>query len=133
MIRYNHTNLRMTAMLAVLLVLGAAFAPLGHAQSPAYSIRVENNSSYAIYKVYLPSTSRLAILTGNWGPDLLGTHALSSGYFFTIAAESGTYDLRLVDQDGDTCIVPRVAVDGDTTWRITNIWLLACQWRTSHN
>ena len=128
MIRYNHTNLRMATILAVVLVLGTALAPLGHAEPRVYSIRVENGSSYAIFKLQLSSTQ-----WSDWGPDLLGPHALSPGFFFTIVADRGTYDLKLVDQDGDTCIVPSVAVHGDTTWRITNTWLLACQWRTRHN
>jgi amino acid transporter len=49
------------------------------------------------------------------------------GYVFTTYLNSGLYDLKLVDEDGDVCEVYRVSVSGATNWRITNSWLLNCE------
>jgi hypothetical protein len=115
---------RMTVLLALMLVLGSMLAPAGKAQAARYSLQIENASSWHIYKLFLsPSYSDI------WGRDLLGRRVLTSGYVFSTDVRSGLYDLKLVDEDGDTCIVHRIAVNGETSWRITNAWLLSCEFR----
>jgi hypothetical protein len=124
MITYNQTNRRMMGLLALMLVLGTMLAPVGHAQT-YYSVRIENGSSYAIRQVYLSPASYT-----QWGRDVLGADTLWQGYVLTTHQISGMYDLKLVDSDGDVCIVRRVALYSDTNWRITNDWLLGCEWRS---
>ena|SRR5664279_4685432 len=120
----NSQTKRMMALLAIMLMISSVLAPAGQAQAFGYSLRIENSSWYSIHHVYL-SPARF----GNWGPDLLGRQILFSGYALTSRVHYGLYDLKLVDQDGDVCIVPQIAIVGSTTWRITNAWLLNCEFR----
>jgi hypothetical protein len=113
---------RMKAMIALMLLLTSLLAPMVHAQSGPYSVRIENVSNYAIREVHM---SRVG--DDDWRADLLGRSTLNPGYAFTATAYTGLYDLKLVDEDGDVCVVPRVAVNGPTSWRITNSWLLNCE------
>jgi hypothetical protein len=112
----------MKSMIALMLLLTSVLAPMVHAQSGPYSVRIENVSSYSIREVHMSWVG-----DNNWGPDLLGRSTLSPAYAFTKSFYTGLYDLKLVDEDGDVCIVPRVAVNGPTSWRITNSWLLNCE------
>ena len=110
------------ALIALLLVVSAALAPVAHAEE-WYRVRIENASAWNIHRIYLSSASNRY-----WGSDLLGSNVLRTGYVFTTSyIPAGTYDLKLVDQDGDVCIVPRVSIYEATTWQITNRWLLGCE------
>jgi hypothetical protein len=65
----------------------------------------------------------------DWRRDLLGQNVLPAGYHITLPERffSGYYDLKLVDEDGDVCVARNVRVNGNTTWNITNSWLLNCE------
>ena len=118
MISFNlNSVVGMKAVLAVMLLLASSLAPVAHAQSGPYSVRIENVTDYSIFEVHLS------------GPDLLGRRTLDPGYVFTAYVYAGHYDLTLVDEDGDVCVVRNVAVNGPTNWRITNSWLLNCEFR----
>ena len=57
-------------------------------------------SGYTIERFYMSSTSN-----PYWSRDLLGTGRLASGYHTNFRADLGTYDVKLVDSDGDECVV----------------------------
>jgi len=118
---YFNSIARMKAMIAIMLVLTGGLAPMVHAQG-TYTVQIENATRYSINAVHLSSVTNRW-----WGPDLLGADTLYPGYVFTTHLYSGQYDLKLVDEDGDVCIVPNVSVSGPTSWRITNSWLLNCE------
>jgi hypothetical protein len=115
---------RMIALLALMLVIGSILAPLGQAQSSRYPVEIENASRYDLQEVYLSRS-----MSEVWGPDLLGRRILRSGYTFTTYKPYGSYDLKLVDEDGDVCTLPGVTIKGNTTWQITDAWLLRCEFR----
>jgi hypothetical protein len=119
-----YRNRKSFAALALLLTLISAVAPVAMAQS-WHTVRVENQSHYDVHKMYLsPASSR------SWGPDLLGRYTLDSGFVFnTPAMPDGRYDLKLVDEDGDVCVVGGLAIYGNTNWQITDRWLLNCEFR----
>jgi len=76
------------------------------AQSSRYRVRMENNTGYDIYQVRLFSVS-----DPYWRRDLLENGIFEDGTSFTITQiESGRYDLEIVDQDGDVCLVHNVAI-----------------------
>ena len=112
----------LSAVAALALVAGSS-ATVTRAQS-GNSITVDNLSGYGLYHIYLSPAS-----SNYWGPDQLGRLVLESGYHVTLPQTffSGMYDLKLVDEDGDSCIVPNVRVSGDTTWDISTNWLLNCE------
>jgi len=118
----NPSNTRLLAMIALVLVLSTALAPYGQAQSFRHPVRIENRSSYDIREVYLSPAS-----SSYWHQDVLGDDILRTGFVLTTYRTVGYYDLRLVDEDGDVCVVANVSVSGDTNWVITNSWLLNCE------
>ena len=124
MIRFLRTHKRMMALLTLMLVSTGILAPGAHAQS-VYSVRIENATLFTINRIYMSPVSSTV-----WDSDLLGEYTLRPGYHFTTRHWAGVYDLKLVDQDGDVCVVRGISINEDTSWRITNVWLLGCQWRS---
>jgi hypothetical protein len=92
------------------------------------TITVANNSSYAIYRFFMSSVS-----TNEWGPDQLGADVLQVGGTFTLTGvPCDSYDVRLVDEDEDECVITNVSVCAeDAGWNITDEDLLVCQWNTA--
>ena len=83
----------------------------------------ENQSSWDITHIYFsPSKSK------NWGEDQLGSDILSKGDRLTISGVSkGKWDVRVVDEDGDECIIGDVSITSNDKWVIEDDDLLACQ------
>jgi hypothetical protein len=114
----NRTGLWSTVLLA-LLVCGTALAgPL------KTNVTLQNNSAWSIYELYVSPTSE-----SQWGPDQLGTEVVSIGESYELTGvPCGSYDIKLVDEDGDVCVMNAVDVcAGSSTWEIDSDDLLACQ------
>lgn len=88
------------------------------------SVTVINKSDWRIDQLYLSSAD-----DEEWGPDQLQEMVINPGETFTLKGiECDTYDIRIVDEDGDQCIVGDVELCGDkATWTITSKTLLSCQ------
>lgn len=87
------------------------------------SITIQNMSSYDIYRLYMSSSSN-----PSWGEDHLGTNILpANGGTVTLTMPCDTYDIKLVDEDGDECTVMRQPLCSDNAWVITNQELLSCE------
>lgn len=108
-----------TLALAFALAAGAALA----AKSDSKVVFV-NQSSWSINELYFAPTR-----DEDWGEDHLGKHTLDQGDQLTLTGVAcGTWDVRVVDEDGDECIIENVALCGDTDkWVIRDDDLLACQ------
>jgi hypothetical protein len=111
--------------LAGLVALALLAVAGGAAAKGKSAVTIKNKSHWEIHQRYLSSSDQ-----DEWGPDQLGQQ--------TIAARSGTYtltdipcdkyDVRLVDEDGDECVVARVPLCADhDTWVIKDDDLLSCQ------
>ena len=63
------------------------------------------------------------------GADQLRDHTIEPGQSFTLSGvPCDTWDVRLVDEDGDECVVPDVDICGQNdTWTVTSKDLLKCQ------
>ncbi len=112
-----------------LLLFGAAIAmAIGPVvvRAGAYDsvVKVVNQSLWDIHHLYLSSTS-----DNEWGPDQLGDEVISSGDSFQLhGIPCDDYDVKIVDEDGDSCIVGGVTLCADNNaWTITDEDLLACQ------
>lgn len=110
-----------------LLLAGAAFIASAPAMADRSNsqVKILNKSDWAIHELYLSPTS-----DDEWGPDQLGEFVIDAGGdTFTLRnIPCDDYDVRLVDEDGDACVVNEVKLCGDRdTWQITNDDLLACQ------
>jgi hypothetical protein len=91
----------------------------------AASVRIVNSSAWEIHHLYLSPSD-----TVNWGPDQLGDAiiASNSGDFTLTNIPADDYDIKIVDEDGDECVIEDVDIDAaHETWSITSKDLLACQ------
>lgn len=114
---------RILSAVAALTLAASLTTTFTQAQS-SNSVRIENDSDYSIYEIYMSPANDLS-----WGSDLLGSRrVLPTGYYFTFSgALPGRYDLKLVDEDGDVCVVSDIRVNGNANWSISNSWLLNCE------
>lgn len=111
------------AVLAAVFVL--AVAGTAEAAKSDSDVTLVNRSDWDIYELYLSPTS-----DGEWGPDQLEDGILESGgEFLLYGIPCDDYDVLLIDEDGDECVLEEVGLCGDSEqWIISNKDLLACQW-----
>jgi hypothetical protein len=82
-----------------------------------------NQSAWEIHEVYFSPASE-----SNWGDDYLEKQVLENGDSLTLSGvETGTWDVMIVDEDGDKCVLEDVTISGSERWIITDKDLLACQ------
>ncbi len=109
----------MKSVLVALLAVGM--------MAPAFAGRLQlnnNTGGYAIYYVYIsPATS------DSWGSDWLGSsEIINSGSGRSFNVTNGTYDVKLIDEDGDEYIVWDMPISGTVTWNVTLSDLGQRQW-----
>ena len=112
---------------ATLCVIAASVSTSANAQDNEETFTVINDSSYGIYQMYVSPTSYTY-----WGIDRLGSNVLYPTYRADLAVAPGWYDVKLVDEDGDACVIHNVDFREDDSWTLTNGLLLACEFLT-HN
>lgn len=102
-----------------------SYAPIAPS-IPSASVTVRNSSSWSIHYLYMSPSS-----VDSWGSDRLGsgTTIPSGGGTYTLyGIACDTWDAKLVDEDGDECVIKGIRLCGENqTWSITNDNLLACQ------
>lgn len=112
-------------MMGVALSVALAIGPIV-VRAGAYDsvVKIVNQSLWDIHELYLSSTS-----DEEWGPDQLGDAVVASGDSFELHdIPCDDYDVRIVDEDGDSCVVGGVTLCADNdAWVITDEDLLACQ------
>lgn len=93
--------------------------------SAASSIKVMNKSKWEIHHLFLSPTSE----KDEWGPDQLGEAVIKTGGTFTLTGiECNKYDIKIVDEDGDECVVAAVSLcDDSAVWNLTDDRLLKCE------
>ena len=87
------------------------------------SLTIDNDSSFTLIEINLSPTTSIS-----WGPDLLGADVLAPGEVFEASGiECGLYDIRVVDDTNDECILDSVDLCLDNAvWRIDNAELAIC-------
>ena len=107
---------------AALLAL-VSTTPVVAASSDAV-VSIRNDSLWAIQELYLSSTDE-----EEWGPDQLGETVLNTGDSFRLTGvPCDSYDVRVVDEDGDECVLSDVGLcAGEDVWVVTDEDLLGCQ------
>ena len=112
------------AALALALCAFAALPGHSSAQPQKAEFMIENKSDWDIYHLYLSSAD-----DDEWGPDQLRDNVLESGTSFTLHdIPCDTYDIKVVDHDGDACVIKGVPMCKDHThWDLTNKELLSCE------
>lgn len=115
-------NIKRAALAAIV-----AFGCVGTAHAGKFDsvVTVKNSSLWEIHQMFLSSVDE-----EEWGPDQLGEQVIDAqgGSFKLSGVPCDSYDVRLVDEDGDACIVREVDLCGDNaTWTISDEDLLSCQ------
>jgi hypothetical protein len=105
-------------------VCAAALLVPTFAHAAGNTVVIKNKSDWSIQHFFLSPVE-----TEEWGPDQLGDHVINTGDTFTLkGVPCDSYDVRLVDEDGDECVVAEVDVcNGQEGWIITNDDLLDCE------
>jgi hypothetical protein len=105
------------------MVFACLSATAAHAGKKA-NVTVHNKSDFAIHNFFLSPSDQ-----EHWGPDQLGDDVIGNGAKFTITQiPCNTYDVKLVDEDGDECIVAEVDICGGAdNWVINEDDLLECE------
>ena len=112
----------MKAMIPAMLLAFAAAGPAAAADTSTVSLH--NGSSWTITEMYLS-----AVDVEEWGPDQLGEKVIEPDANYELSGvPCDVYDVRLVDEDGDVCVVGGVKLCGaDSAWTIGDKDLLNCQ------
>jgi len=117
------TLLKLTRLMSIMFVLAGI---TGYAFGQQYRLHLNNVSGYDVYEVHVSS-----VQDRYWGPDLLNNGILvSPGSIDIINIAPGAYDLRLVDEDGDSCIRNNVQFSANRTINLTQDWLIGCEFHT---
>ena len=98
-----------------------AFTPVAYDSQ----LIIKNKSKWNIEYVYISPTS-----SDSWGTDILGdVYVLKTGEEILVYLKCENYDVKLVDEDGDECIINNQRLCNSTgdTWIITDQSLLECQ------
>jgi hypothetical protein len=105
-------------------LLCVAFAGSAWAGKYDSVVTIQNDSSWDIHQMYLSSTE-----DENWGPDQLGEQVIGSEESFKLhGIPCDDYDVKLVDEDGDECVVGGVSLCAKSdAWVISDEDLLTCQ------
>jgi hypothetical protein len=106
----------------VLLLVCAVSVPVF--AGPKANVRITNKSDYTIHHLFLSPAHE-----NEWGPDQLGDNVIETDGSFTLKnIPCDTYDVKVVDEDGDECEIEAVDICGDDHhWKITNEDLLDCE------
>jgi hypothetical protein len=107
-------------LLAIVMTIPTFAAPKKNA-----TVKIINQSKWEIHHLYLSSTDN-----EEWGPDQLGENVIDAkgGTFLLHSIPCDDYDVKVVDEDGDECVIEDVTLCGDRSyWKITDKDLLACE------
>ncbi len=87
-------------------------------------VQLRNESRWSIRQLYFAPVD-----SDRWGPNQVSHSSIRSGDSFTLTGiRCDKYDVKLVDEDGDECIVRDVALCGtDKIWHLGDRDLLKCQ------
>ena len=88
------------------------------------TVKIINQSKWEIHHIFLSATA-----DDEWGPDQLEDDVLAKGDSLTLTNIScDLYDIKVVDEDGDECVIEEVDLCGDDSyWKITDKDLLECE------
>jgi len=104
-------------------IVSLAFIALA-GQASAFELVVVNEANFSIiHKLYIaPAKSK------KWSEDKLQNQTIAkSGRFIIRDISGGSYDLKVIDDDDDTCVIPNINVDQNKEWKLTDQIMLTCE------
>ncbi|BAP46032.1 putative uncharacterized protein [Pseudomonas sp. StFLB209] len=104
-------------------IVGLSLVFMPTAPAAAATIQIQNQSSWDIHEIYFAPSSQ-----GDWGDDHLGKQVLKAGMTLSVSnVEAGLWDVRLVDEDEDECVIQRQQISTSQAFVIDDEDLLNCQ------
>ncbi|MDQ3369892.1 MAG: hypothetical protein M3680_31120 [Myxococcota bacterium] len=109
--------------LAILATLVFGLVGCAEEEDLTSTLTIDNDSSYTLIEINLSPVDSVA-----WGADLLGADVLDPGDVLEVSGiECDTYDIRVIDEDSDECILESVDLCLDNAvWRIDDTELAFC-------
>ena len=108
-------------VLAAAVLVPAAFTTHSAVAQSGETFRISNESSYRIDHVYMTSVGQR-----DWSSDRLYGYLHADNYL-DLQVYPGRYDVKVVDSDGDACVIGNVDVYEGETWHLTDARLLSCE------
>ena len=89
----------------------------------AFELVVVNEAQFSIiHKLYIAPAK-----SNKWSDDKLQNQTVAKNGRFTIRdVPGGVYDLKVIDDDDDTCVVPNINIDQNKEWKLTDSIMLTC-------
>ena len=98
---------------------------IAFAQASGETMTIQNESEFDIRQIFLSKVSHRT-----WEEDILGSRILRSGRSIDVTnIDPGFYDVMLVDEDGDTCVLSGINLRRNRIWSISTAGLLDCEFR----
>lgn len=93
------------------------------APASAFDLVVVNQAHFSvIHKLYLAPAK-----SNQWGENKLQNQTVAKNGRFTVRdVLAGMYDLKVIDDDNDTCVVPEINIDQNKEWKLTDKIMLQC-------
>ncbi len=86
-------------------------------------VKIINTSSFEIHELYFAATKQT-----DWGQDQLQDEVIKKGESFELRKiPVGKYDVKIVDEDGDECIISAVKVVNNEDVTFDDSTLVGCQ------
>lgn len=97
-----------------------AAAPSGEMSN----LTIFNKTKWAVHHLYLSPAKE-----NEWGQDQLGDKTIDPGGSYKLTdIPCNTYDIKVVDEDGDECVIQGEKFCGhEATWNLTQDELLSCE------
>lgn len=113
---------RNSAALAAFALM-CSLTPGSEAAGKTATVTIHNKSEWKLDHLYLSPADE-----SEWGPDQLGEKVIKSGEKFTLTGiPCNSWDIKVVDEDGDECVIEAVDLcKDDSQWTITNKELVSC-------
>jgi len=92
----------------------------------AFDLVVVNQANLSvIHKLYLAPAK-----TNQWGENRLQSQTVAKSGRFTLRdIPAGVYDLKVIDDDDDSCVVPDINIDQNKEWKLTDKVMLQCAFK----
>jgi hypothetical protein len=101
--------------------VAAAFVSFGAVAGS--TVQIHNTSAWNIHELYISPTSE-----EEWGGDLLGDQIVQTGQYAELGnVPCDDYDVRIVDEDGDVCVVSEVTLCESAAYTLDDDDLLNCE------
>src|SRR5437588_2011759 len=93
------------------------------APASAFDLVIINEANFSvIHQLYIaPAKSQ------KWSDDKLQNQKVAKDGRFTIGnISAGVYDLKVVDDDNDSCVFPNINIDQNKEWKLTDDSMIKC-------